>query len=94
MDYADVAIDADWIQPEQTFSYRIPRHLAVEPGQLVWVQFGRKYVQGIVSALPIGRRCPKKPRETSCIPSNPRPSLAPWGWSCRMDRAHLSLLPI
>ncbi len=51
MNYADVAIDADWIPPGKTFSYRIPRHLAVEPGQLVWVQFGRNFVQGLVLSL-------------------------------------------
>ena len=51
MNYADVAIDADWIPPGKTFSYRIPRHLAVEPGQLVWVQFGRNIVQGLVLSL-------------------------------------------
>ena len=48
MNYADVAIDADWIPAGKTFSYRVPRHLAVEPGQLVWVRFGRNYVQGVV----------------------------------------------
>ena len=51
MNYADVAIDADWIPPGKTFSYRIPRHLAVAPGQLVWVQFGRKVVQGVAMSL-------------------------------------------
>ncbi|MCY4415737.1 MAG: primosomal protein N' [Chloroflexi bacterium] len=51
MNYADVAIDADWIPAGKTFSYRVPRHLAVEPGQLVWVQFGRNYVQGVVISL-------------------------------------------
>ena len=51
MNYADVAIDADWIPPGKTFSYRIPRYLAVEPGQLVWVQFGRNIVQGLVLSL-------------------------------------------
>ena len=51
MNYADVAIDADWIPPGKTFSYRVPRHLAVEPGQLVWVQFGRNIVQGMVLRL-------------------------------------------
>ncbi len=51
MNYADVAIDADWIAPGKTFSYRIPRHLPVEPGQLVWVQFGRNIVQGVVMRL-------------------------------------------
>ncbi len=51
MNYADVAIDADWIPPGKTFSYRVPRHLAVEPGQLVWVQFGRNIVQGLVLSL-------------------------------------------
>ena len=51
MNYADVAIDADWIPPGKSFSYRVPRHLAVEPGQLVWVQFGRNIVQGVVLSL-------------------------------------------
>ncbi len=51
MNYADVAIDADWIPAGKTFSYRIPRHLSVEPGQLIWVQFGRNYVQGVVVSL-------------------------------------------
>ena len=51
MNYADVAIDADWIPAGKTFSYRVPRQLAVEPGQLVWVQFGRNYVQGLVLRL-------------------------------------------
>jgi len=51
VNYADVAIDADWIPAGKTFSYRVPRHLAVEPGQLVWVQFGRNYVQGVVISL-------------------------------------------
>ena len=51
VNYADVAIDADWIPPGKTFSYRIPRQLAVEPGQLVWVQFGRSYLQGLVVSL-------------------------------------------
>ncbi len=51
MNYADVAIDADRIAPGKTFSYRILRHLPVEPGQLVWVQFGRNIVQGVVLRL-------------------------------------------
>ena len=51
MNFADVAIDADWIASGKTFSYRIPRHLPVEPGQLVWVQFGRNIVQGVVLRL-------------------------------------------
>ena len=51
MNYADVAIDADWIPAGKTFSYRVPRHLPVEAGQLVWVQFGRNYVQGVVISL-------------------------------------------
>ncbi len=51
MNYADVAIDADWIPPGKTFSYRVPRYLPVERGQLVWVQFGRNVVQGLVLSL-------------------------------------------
>ena len=79
MDYADVAIDADWIQPEQTFSYRIPRHLAVEPGQLVWVQFGRNYVQGIVASLADRSAVPEEATRDILHPVEPSPLISALG---------------
>ena len=79
MDYADVAIDADWIQPGQTFSYRIPRHLAVEPGQLVWVQFGRNYVQGIVASLADRSAVPEEATRDILHPVEPSPLISALG---------------
>ena len=48
--YAEVAVDAA-VGLERTFSYSIPSHLSVQPGQLVWVPFGRQTLQGIVMDL-------------------------------------------
>ena len=50
MDYAEVAVDAP-VGPSRTFSYHIPGAFPVEPGQLVWVPFGRRTLQGIVVKL-------------------------------------------
>ena len=50
MEYAEVAVDAP-VAPSRTFSYHIPARFAVESGQLVWVPFGRRVAQGIVSKL-------------------------------------------
>ncbi len=50
MEYAEVAVDAP-VAPSRTFSYHIPARFAVEPGQLVWVPFGRRVAQGIVVKL-------------------------------------------
>ncbi len=50
MDYAEVAVDAP-VGPSRTFSYHIPDAFPVEPGQLVWVPFGRRTLQGIVIKL-------------------------------------------
>ena len=50
MDYAEVAVDAP-VGPSRTFSYHIPDGFPVEPGQLVWVPFGRRTLQGIVVKL-------------------------------------------
>ena len=35
----------------RTFSYSIPHRFVVEPGQLVWVPFGRRVAQGVVAEL-------------------------------------------
>ena len=76
MNYADVAIDADWIPPGKTFSYRIPRHLAVEPGQLVWVQFGRNIVQGLVLSLADASAVSEEETRDILHPVEPSPA----GW--------------
>jgi len=50
MRYAEVAVDAP-VAHSRTFSYSVPRRFAVEPGQLVWVPFGRRVAQGVVVEL-------------------------------------------
>ena len=50
MRYAEVAVDAV-MAPSRSFSYSIPTRFTVEPGQLVWVPFGRRILQGLVLEL-------------------------------------------
>ncbi len=50
MSYAEVAVDAP-VTHSRTFSYSIPEKFSVEPGQLVWVPFGRRVLQGVVMKL-------------------------------------------
>ncbi len=50
MRYAEVAVDAP-VAHSRTFSYSVPRRFSVEPGQLVWVPFGRRVAQGVVVEL-------------------------------------------
>ena len=48
--YAEVAVDAP-VNHSRTFSYSIPERFRLEPGQLVWVPFGRRTLQGVVMEL-------------------------------------------
>ena len=50
MRYAEVAVDAA-VGHSRTFSYSVPPRFTVEPGQLVWVPFGRRVLQGLVVEL-------------------------------------------
>ena len=50
MDYVEVAVDAP-VGPGRTFSYSVPPRMSLEPGQLVWVPFGRRTLQGVVMKL-------------------------------------------
>ena len=50
MRYAEVAVDAA-VAHSRTFSYSVPPRFTVEPGQLVWVPFGRRVLQGLVVEL-------------------------------------------
>ena len=45
--FAEVAVDAP-VGPGRTFSYNIPRYLSLETGQLVWIPFGQRILQGVV----------------------------------------------
>ena len=48
--YAEVAVDAA-VGHSRTFSYSVPPRFTVEPGQLVWVPFGARVLQGLVVEL-------------------------------------------
>lgn len=50
MGFAEVCVNAPAAQL-RTFSYAIPPHLTVQVGQAVWVPFGQKLIQGIVTEL-------------------------------------------
>ncbi len=50
MRYAEVAVAAP-VRDPCTFSYSVPPDFAVEPGQMVWVPFGRRVAQGIIIEL-------------------------------------------
>ena len=50
MRYAEVAVDAA-VGHSRTFSYSVSPRFTVEPGQLVWVPFGRRVLQGLVVEL-------------------------------------------
>ena len=50
MRYAEVAVDAA-VGNSRTFSYSVPPRFTVETGQLVWVPFGRRVLQGLVVDL-------------------------------------------
>ncbi len=50
MRYAEVSVNSPVAQ-RRTFSYAIPPGLSIDVGQAVWVPFGDKILQGIVSEL-------------------------------------------
>lgn len=50
MDYAEVSVNAAFAG-RQTFSYRIPQNIEVQPGHAVWVPFGARLLQGMVVSL-------------------------------------------
>ncbi len=50
MPYAEVAVDAP-IRDGRTFTYSIPTHLTVAPGQMVQVPFGPRMADGVVFQL-------------------------------------------
>ncbi len=49
--YADVVVDVTTTHPDNTFTYEAPERLALRPGHLVRVPFGRRPAQGVVAAL-------------------------------------------
>ena len=78
MRYAEVAVDAP-VSHSRTFSYSIPDNFSVEPGQLVWVPFGRRLIQGLVVQV-----SPTAQVETTrdiLQPLEPSPLVSPIGLS-------------
>ena len=72
--YAEVAVDAV-MAPSRTFSYSIPPRFTVEPGQLVWVPFGRRVLQGLVVELV---EMPNVPETRDILqPVEPSPLIGP-----------------
>jgi primosomal protein N' (replication factor Y) len=74
MRYAEVAVDAV-VAHSRTFSYSVPPRFTVEPGQLVWVPFGRRALQGLVVELV---DTPKVPETRDILqPVEPSPLIDP-----------------
>ena len=74
MRYAEVAVDAT-VAHSRTFSYSIPPRFSVEVGQLVWVPFGRRVLQGLVVELV---DMPKVPETRDILqPVEPSPLIRP-----------------
>lgn len=74
MGFAEVCVNAPATQL-RTFSYSVPAHLSVQVGQAVWVPFGQKYLQGIVTEL-TDRPAVEKTRDIADI-IDPQPLLYP-----------------
>ncbi|MDA1127283.1 MAG: primosomal protein N' [Chloroflexi bacterium] len=98
--YAEVAVDAA-VGHSRTFSYSVPPRFTVEPGQLVWVPFGRRILQGLVVELvPV----PNVPETRDILqPVEPSPLIGPehlqlgrWisaHYRCSLFTAFAPLLP-
>jgi len=51
MNYAEVAVNSPRLRRGQTYSYSVPLGLNLNAGQVVWVPFGSRVIQGIVLLL-------------------------------------------
>ncbi|PKB58820.1 MAG: primosomal protein N' [SAR202 cluster bacterium Casp-Chloro-G2] len=100
MRYAEVAVDAA-VGHSRTFSYSIPPRFTVEPGQLVWVPFGRRVLQGLVVELVAMPNVPEtrdilQPVEPSPLISPHHIQLGRWisaHYRCSLFTAFAPLLP-
>ena len=69
-----MAVDAA-VAHSRTFSYSVPPRFSVEPGQLVWVPFGRRVIQGLVVELV---DTPNVPKTRAILqPVEPSPLIGP-----------------
>ncbi len=50
MSYAEVSVNSP-VSHNRTFSYSVPEGMDILPGQAVWVPFGNKTLQGIVTSI-------------------------------------------
>ena len=100
MRYAEVAVDAA-VGHSRTFSYSIPPRFTVEPGQLVWVPFGRRVLQGLVVELVAVPNVPEtrdilQPVEPSPLIGSQHLQLGRWisaHYRCSLFTAFAPLLP-
>ena len=100
MRYAEVAVDAT-VAHSRTFSYSVPPRFVVEPGQLVWVPFGHRVIQGLVVELVDKPNVPKtrailQPVEPSPLIGSHHLQLGRWisnHYRCSLFTAMAPLLP-
>ncbi len=100
MRYAEVAVDAV-VGHSRTFSYSMPPRFIVESGQLVWVPFGRRVLQGLVVELVAVPNVPEtrdilQPVEPSPLISPGQIQLGCWisaHYRCSLFTAIAPLLP-
>jgi primosomal protein N' (replication factor Y) len=100
MRYAEVAVDAV-VAHSRTFSYSVPPRFTVEPGQLVWVPFGRRVLQGLVVELVDTPKVPEtrdilQPVEPSPLIDSQHLQLGRWisaHYRCSLFTAIAPLLP-
>jgi primosomal protein N' (replication factor Y) len=100
MRYAEVAVDAA-VAHSRTFSYSVPPRFTVEPGQLVWVPFGRRVLQGLVVELVDTPKVPEtrdilQPVEPSPLIDSQHLQLGRWisaHYRCSLFTAIAPLLP-
>ena len=74
MPFAEIAVNAA-APIRQTFTYRVPDGVHVEPGQAVYVPFGARSLQGIIAGLSEHSEFEQTREITDVI--DPRPLLSP-----------------
>ncbi|MDA8219735.1 MAG: primosomal protein N' [Dehalococcoidales bacterium] len=75
MRYADVAVTCGTGRHAGAFSYSVPAALALNVGQVVWVPFGRRIVQGVV--LKLADEAPAIPTKDVLSAQEGPPALTP-----------------
>jgi primosomal protein N' (replication factor Y) len=91
MNFAEVVVDAP-VGPSRSFTYSIPDHFTVEPGQLVWVPFGPRIAQGIVLEMAATPRV--QPTRDILQPVEPSPLVSSLGLSLARWISRYYLCPL